>query len=319
MTKPLVAVVVGPTASGKTALAVEIAKAFDGEVVSADSMQIYKGMDIATAKPTEEEMQGITHHLISIIGADEVFSVNQFKLSATRAINDILEKGKLPVVAGGTGFYIDTLVNNTEFLDYEENDIREKLEKRLESEGIEVLHKELSDIDPETAERLHLNDEKRIIRALEVYYSTGKTISEQCRLSHLKESDFRFCIIGINALDRQVLYDRINLRVDKMLEEGLLKEAKNFFESEVSATAKQAIGYKELKPYFDGLCTLDEAVEKLKMETRRYAKRQLTWFRKRENINWIYIDGKTKDEIINEAKSIILSNKLAQMKGKGND
>ena len=307
MTKPLVAVVVGPTASGKTALAVEIAKAFDGEVVSADSMQIYKGMDIATAKPTQDEMQGIPHHLISIIGADEVFSVNHFKLEATKAIDGILSKGKLPVVAGGTGFYIDTLVNNTEFLDYEKNDIRERLLKRLANEGAEALHKELSGLDPETAERIHLNDEKRIIRALEVYYSTGKTISEQCRLSHLKESKYRFCIIGINALDRQILYDRINSRVEKMLEEGLLKEAKDFFESSVSATAKQAIGYKELKPYFDGITNLEEAVEKLKMETRRYAKRQLTWFRKRDNINWIYIDTKSKEEIISEALDIVRS------------
>ena len=309
MTKPLVAVVVGPTASGKTALAVEISKAFDGEVVSADSMQIYKGMNIATAKPTDEEMQGIPHHLISIIGADEVFSVNQFKTAATAAIEDILSRGKLPVVAGGTGFYVDTLVNNTEFLDYEDNGIREKLENRLAAEGIEALYKELSEIDPETAERLHLNDEKRIIRALEVYHSTGKTISEQCRLSHLNESKYRFCIIGITAEDRQLLYDRINIRVDKMLEEGLLEEAESFFENPVSATAKQAIGYKELKPYLDGESTLDEAVEKLKMETRRYAKRQLTWFRKRENINWIYIDGKSKADIIKEAADIIRSNK----------
>ena len=309
MTKPLVAVVVGPTASGKTALAVEIAKVFDGEVVSADSMQIYKGMDIATAKPAPDEMQGIPHHLISIIDADEEFSVNQFKNQATNAIDAILAKGKFPVVAGGTGFYVDTLVNNTEFLDYEKSDIRERLEQRLASEGAEALHKELFDVDPETAERLHLNDEKRIIRALEVYYSTGKTISEQCRLSHLNESKYRFCIIGINATDRQLLYDRINLRVDKMLEDGLLQEAKSFFESKVSATAKQAIGYKELKPYFDGVIKLEEAVEKLKMETRRYAKRQLTGFRKRENINWIYIDGKGKDEIVNEAVSIIRADK----------
>lgn len=309
MTKPLVAVVVGPTASGKTALAVEIAKVFDGEVVSADSMQIYKGMDIATAKPTLDEMQGIPHHLISIIGADEVFSVNQFKAAATDAIEAILAKGKLPVVAGGTGFYVDTLVNNTEFLDYEESDIRERLEQRLQTEGAEALHSELYEIDAETAERLHLNDEKRIIRALEVYYSTGKTISEQCRLSHLNESKYRFCIIGINANDRQLLYDRINMRVDKMLEAGLLEEARSFFEGEASSTARQAIGYKELKPYFDGECTLENAVEKLKMETRRYAKRQLTWFRKRENINWIYIDGKSKAEIVSDAVRIISSNK----------
>ena len=309
MNKPLVAVVVGPTASGKTSLAVELAKIFDGEVVSADSMQIYKGMDIATAKPDEEEMQGIPHHLISIIGADEVFSVNQFKLSATKAIDEILAKGKLPIVAGGTGFYIDTLVNNTEFLDYEENDIRHTLEDRVSREGIDSLLNELKEIDPETAQRLHENDEKRIIRAMEVYLSTGKTISEQCRLSHLNESDYRFCIIGINAENRQVLYDRINLRVDKMLEAGLLEEAESFFAGDASATAKQAIGYKELKPYFDGLCSLEEAVEKLKMETRRYAKRQLTWFRKRENINWIYIDGKDKAGIVKEAVDIINADK----------
>lgn len=308
MTKPLVAVVVGPTASGKTSLAVEIAKIFDGEVVSADSMQIYKGMDIATAKPTAEEMQGIPHHLISIVGADEEFSVNEFKNAATEAINDILSRNKLPVVAGGTGFYIDTLVNNTEFLDYEKSDIRAQLEKRYEQEGIKPLYGELCRVDSETAERLHENDTKRIIRALEVFYSTGKTISEQCRLSHLKESPYRFCIIGINANDRQVLYDRINLRVDLMLEAGLISEAQEFFSLPVSSTAKQAIGYKELKPYFDGLCSLEEATEKLKMETRRYAKRQLTWFRKRENINWIYIDGKTKAEIVSEAEDIIQSN-----------
>lgn len=305
MTKPLVAVVVGPTASGKTSLAVEIAKIFDGEVVSADSMQIYKGMDIATAKPTTEEMQGIPHHLISIVGADEVFSVNEFKTAATEAIEDILSRNKLPIVAGGTGFYIDTLVNNTEFLDYEKSDIRQKLEKRYEQEGIAPLYNELCDIDPETAERLHENDTKRIIRALEVYYSTGKTITEQCKLSHINESPYRFCIIGINANDRQVLYDRINARVDSMLEAGLLEETRDFFSMSASATARQAIGYKELKPYIDGFCSLDEATEKLKMETRRYAKRQLTWFRKRENINWIYIDSKTKIDIINEAKKII--------------
>lgn len=307
MTKPLVVIVAGPTASGKSALAVELAKRLDGEVVSADSMQIYKGMDIATAKPTEAEKEGIPHHLISIIAPDETYSVNEFKRDAVSAIDGILAKNKLPVVAGGTGFYIDTLVNNTEFLDYEKSDIRASLEKRAENEGISVLFAELKDIDPEAAKRLHENDVKRIIRALEVYFSTGKTITEQERLSHLEESPYRFCIIGINAVDRQLLYDRINLRVDKMLEAGLLEEAEEFFSSAISSTAKQAIGYKELKPYFDGLCTLEQATERLKMETRRYAKRQLTWFRKREGINWIYIDGKSKDEIVSEAVSIVRS------------
>lgn len=307
MTKPLVAVVVGPTASGKSALAVEIAKKYGGEVVSADSMQIYKGMDIATAKPAREEMQGIPHHLISIVEPTDSFSVNEFKIKATQAIEDILSRGKFPVVAGGTGFYVDTLVNNTEFLDYEKNDIRARLEEKAGQEGIAVLYGELKAIDPIAAERLHENDSKRIIRALEVYYSTGKTITEQERLSHLEESPYRFCIIGLNARDRQVLYNRINLRVDLMLEAGLISEAREFFSMPVSLTAKQAIGYKELKPYLDGLCSLDEAVERLKTETRRYAKRQLTWLRKRENINWIYIDSKSTDEIINEAFEIIKS------------
>lgn len=307
MTKPLVAVVVGPTASGKSALAVEIAKKYGGEVVSADSMQIYKGMDIATAKPAREEMQGIPHHLISIVEPTDSFSVNEFKIKATQAIEDILSRGKFPVVAGGTGFYVDTLVNNTEFLDYEKNDIRARLEEKAGQEGIAVLYGELKAIDPIAAERLHENDSKRIIRALEVYYSTGKTITEQERLSHLEESPYRFCIIGINARDRQVLYNRINLRVDLMLEAGLISEAREFFSMPVSLTAKQAIGYKELKPYLDGHCSLDEAVERLKTETRRYAKRQLTWLRKRENINWIYIDSKSTDEIINEAFEIIKS------------
>ncbi len=305
MIKPLVVIVVGPTASGKSALAVEIAKKFGGEVISADSMQIYKGMDIATAKPTEEEMQGVAHHLINIIEPYETYSVNEFKNDATELIEQILAKNKLPIVAGGTGFYIDTLVNNTEFLDYEKSDIRSILEKRAEAEGISALYGELKSIDPEAAAKLHENDTKRIIRALEVYHSTGKTITEQERLSHLEESPYRFCIIGINANNRQLLYDRINRRVDVMLKAGLLKEAEDFFALPVSSTAKQAIGYKELKPYFDGLCTLEDAVEKLKMETRRYAKRQLTWFRKRENINWIYIDGKSKDEIVSEACRII--------------
>ncbi|MBE6773499.1 MAG: tRNA (adenosine(37)-N6)-dimethylallyltransferase MiaA [Ruminococcaceae bacterium] len=307
MNKPLVAVVVGPTASGKTSLAIELAKLFDGEIVSADSMQIYKGMDIATAKPTKKEQEGIPHHLISIIGSDELFSVNEFKKSAIEAIDSILLKNKLPIVAGGTGFYIDTLVNNTEFLDYEKNGVRSELEKKAAEEGIASLYDELSEIDPDTARKLHLNDEKRIIRALEVYKSTGMTISDQCRLSHLNESDYRFCIIGINARDRQILYDRINLRVDLMLEAGLVEEAKQFFSSDVSATAKQAIGYKELKPWLDGLCSFEEAVEKLKMESRRYAKRQLTWFRKRDNINWIYIDGKSKEETVSQAADILRS------------
>lgn len=306
MKKPLAVVVVGPTASGKTSLAIEIAKKYGGEIVSADSMQIYKKMNIATAKPTEEELSQAKHHLISIIDADEEFSVAMYKERAIAAIKDIHSRGKLPVVAGGTGLYIDTLIKNTTFLDYGKTDIREKLEAEADERGVVSLYEKLREIDSETHSRLHVNDRKRIIRALELYYSTGKTITEQDKLSHIIESEFDWCIIGLTAEDRQFLYDRINLRVDMMLEEGLIEEAKEFFSADISKTAKQAIGYKELKPYFDGHVTLDEAVEKLKMETRRYAKRQLTWFRRNDKINWIKIDCLGGDEsLISKAAEII--------------
>ena len=305
MNKPLVAVVVGPTASGKTSLGIEIAEHFGGEIVSADSMQIYENMDIATAKPTESELARVKHHLIGFVPAGESFSVAKYKEKAIEAIDNILSRGKLPVVVGGTGLYIDTLIKNTEFLNYEESDIRINLEKRCDKEGIESLYNELKSVDPTTAQRLHINDTKRIIRALEVYYSTGMTISKQDELSHLNESKYRFCIIGLNAADRQFLYDRINLRVDVMLNDGLIAEAESFFKSDVSKTAAQAIGYKELKPYFDSFLTLDEAVEKLKMETRRYAKRQLTWFRRNKYIHWLNIDDYEKNELITKACEII--------------
>lgn len=305
MNKPLVAVVVGPTASGKTSLGIEIAKHFDGEVVSADSMQIYKNMDIATAKPTAEELSLVRHHLVGLLDPGEDFSVAKYKELAVSAIDDILSRGKLPVIVGGTGFYIDTLINNTEFLDYEKSNIRSELEKRAENEGIEALYVELMKVDEQTAKRLHINDIKRIIRALEVYYSTGQTISAQCELSHINESKYRFCVIGLTADDRQYIYDRINLRVDLMLEAGLIEEAERFFELNLGSTAKQAIGYKELKPYFDGHVSLSQASEKLKMETRRYAKRQLTWFRRNESIHWLSIDTMDKAELCNEACRII--------------
>lgn len=305
MNKPLVVVVLGPTASGKTSLGIEIAERFDGEIVSADSMQIYENMDVATAKPTPQEQSRVKHHLVGFVPMGEKFSVAKYKEKAIQVIDDILSKGKLPVVVGGTGLYIDTLINNTEFFDYQESDIRTKLEERCRKDGIEALFKELYEIDPVAAERLHINDTKRIIRALEVYYSTGKTISEQDKLSHENESKYHFCIIGLNAKDRQYLYDRINLRVDLMLESGLLEETKVFFDSDVSATAAQAIGYKELKPFIDSLVTLDEAIEKLKMESRRYAKRQLTWFRRNSSINWLYIDELSSQELIDTACRII--------------
>lgn len=308
MKKPLVVVIAGPTASGKTSLAIEIAKRLDGEIVSADSMQIYKDMNIATAKPSKDEMASVRHHLIGFLDCTEEYSVAMYKDDAVKAIKDILSRGKLPIVCGGTGLYIDTLVKNTKFFDYEKNDIRSGLEKDAEEKGIEYLFDKLSDVDPITASRLHLNDHKRIIRALEVYFSTGKTISEQEELSHIEESEFDWCIIGLTAEERQFLYDRINQRVDIMLDEGLLEEAEEFFSNLHSATARQAIGYKELKPYFDGEASLDASVEKLKMETRRYAKRQLTWFRKNPDINWICIDRTGERSIADIAIEIINKN-----------
>lgn len=305
MNKPLVVVVLGPTASGKTSLGIEIAEKFGGEIVSADSMQIYENMDIATAKPTPQELSRVKHHLIGFVPMGEQFSVAKYKEKAISTIDNILSEGKLPVVVGGTGFYIDTLVKNTEFFDYEESDLRAKLEERLEKEGAEALFQELKDIDPKAAEKLHINDNKRVIRALEVYHLTGKTITQQEEESHLKESKYNWCLIGLKANDRQFLYDRINKRVDIMLEMGLLKEAEEFFSSKISQTAAQAIGYKELKPYIDGFVTLDEALEKLKMESRRYAKRQLTWFRRNPDIHWLDIDADDGIKLIDKACDII--------------
>lgn len=303
--KPLVVVVVGPTAGGKSSLAIRIAKALDGEVISADSMQIYKKMDIATAKVTEEEADGVVHHLIDFVEPWESFSVARYKELANQCIEDILSRGKLPIIAGGTGFYVDTIVNNTSFLDYEKSDIREKLLSRLEKEGCEALYSELSELDNKSAEKIHVNDSKRIVRALELYYSTGLTMTHQRELSHLEESNYSFCIIGLNAENRKFLYDRIDSRVDIMLKNGLVDEAKQFFASNYSSTAKQAIGYKELLPYLDGVISLSEATENLKRETRRYAKRQLSWFRRNEKINWLYIDRESADSLLKKSLNII--------------
>ncbi|MBE6783314.1 MAG: tRNA (adenosine(37)-N6)-dimethylallyltransferase MiaA [Ruminococcaceae bacterium] len=303
MEKIKIVTVVGPTASGKTSLAVKLAQLFDGEVISADSMQVYKGMDIATAKPDEKEMCGIPHHLISIISPDEEFSVSRFKEMAENAAKDISSRGKLPILAGGTGLYVDTLLNNTTFLDNTKNDeIRALLQSRIEKEGNESLYKELLEKDPEAAEKIHPNNSLKIIRALEIFYSSGSTLTEQNVHSHENESIFESLIIGLNALDRDVLYNRINMRVDIMIENGLVEETRKFFETETASTACQAIGYKELKPYIDGNLSLEEAAENLKQSTRRYAKRQLTWFRRNEKIRWFNIDEFSPEELVKEAE-----------------
>ena len=299
MKKIPVIAVVGPTASGKTSLSIEIAKHFSGQVVSADSMQIYEKMNIATAKPTDDEMQGIKHHLIGFQPIDKKFSVAEYVTLGKECIEKIHNQGDLPVVAGGTGLYVDSLLQNIQFSKEENNtEIREELTEIFDSKGAEFMLEFLREIDPQTAEKLHLNDKSRIIRALEIYKATGKTMTEQKILSREEESPFDVLYIGINYRDRNVLYERINRRVDIMMENGLLEEAKDFYNIPADKTACQAIGYKELAPYFNGEKTLEDCLESLKIETRHYAKRQLTWFRKNENINWIYPDDYENSEDI---------------------
>ena len=297
MNKKKVVFVVGPTASGKTGLAVSLAKKFSGEVISADSMQIYKGIHIASAAPDKDEMQGVPHHLLEFLDTDIQFSVADYVSAAKQKIDEIISRGNLPVIAGGTGLYISALLDNTEFIPEKvDSNLRAELEAELESVGAEEMLRRLSRIDPDTANRLHANDRRRIIRAFEVYKTTGITITQQNENSHLKESDIEPLVIGINFNDREKLYDRINKRVDIMLENGLLKEAQTVYNSNAKSGGFQAIGHKELFGYFEGKVTLEEAVELLKMQTRRYAKRQLTWFRRDERINWIFADGENPYE-----------------------
>lgn len=306
MDKIPVVAVVGPTASGKSDLAVEICRKFDGEAVCADSMQIYKGMDIATAKVTSEEMKGIPHHMVDFLDNTKSFSVADFQQMAGNAIADIHSRGKLPVIVGGTGLYIDTLLDNIRLTDDSfDADLREKLMKRAENEGAEVLLEEVRKIDPDYAEKLHSNNVKRIVRALEVWYTSGVTMTQQIEKSK-QVSPYDVCYIGLDAVDREFLYDRINRRVDIMLENGLEQEARDYLANCNNSTSAQAIGHKELKPYFDGEIAFEDAVENLKRATRRYAKRQLTWFRRNDRINWLFIDQySSKDELYKKAFEII--------------
>ncbi len=303
---PLIAIV-GPTASGKTSLAVEICKRLGGEAVSCDSMQIYKGMNIATAKPTAHEMQGIPHHLIGFQSPDEPFSVAKYCDMAKEKIIDITQRGKKAVLVGGTGLYYSALTDNIEFLEEETDfEYREELKKEAEKNGAQVLLDKLFTIDPEAAKQLHVNNVGRIIRALEIHHTTGKTKTMQNEQSKSNPTPFCTTAICLDARDRHFLYARINKRVDIMLENGLLNEAEEFFGSPLGRTARQAIGYKELDPYFKREKTLDECIENLKMQTRRYAKRQLTWFRRDPKINFLYIDDYASgDELLQAACNII--------------
>ena len=290
MDKQFIVVVCGPTASGKTALSVELAKRLSGEIISADSMQIYKGMDIATAKPTKEEKQGIPHYLMDFLDPHDSFSVADYVKAAHGIIADIAARGKLPIITGGTGLYISSLIDNLSFEETEcDYAYRDELRKLAQENGNGFLLGMLREADPETAEKLHENNLNRIIRALEVYKTTGKTMSEQQRLSRLAPSPYEPCMIQLDY-DRETLYDRINRRVDIMLAEGLIDEARQFMKQSDYPTAAQAIGYKELVPYFEGKAELCECLDKIKQESRHYAKRQLTWFRRVDGIQWVETD-----------------------------
>ncbi len=286
--KPKVIVICGPTASGKTALSIELAKQLNTEIVSADSMQIYKDMNIGSAKPTLQEMQGIKHYMLDFVSPDERYSVADYKKQATTCIEEILKKGKIPIVVGGTGLYIDSLIYNIEYdeIEYDEK-YRKELEEIAKNEGLDVLYDRAKEIDPEAIKSISKNDKKRIIRILEIYKATGKTKTEQEILSRKNEVPYDYKVFAIN-MDRQVLYDRINKRVDIMVEQGLIEEVKMISEKyKKYPIAMQALGYKEIKQYLDGNLTKEEAIEKIKQETRRYAKRQLTWFRKNKQTIWL--------------------------------
>lgn len=284
--------VVGPTASGKTKLAAALAHKLSGEVVSADSMQIYKRMDIGTAKPTEEEKSGIPHHMIDVAEPWESYSAARYVDEATRICDDILSRRKLPIVAGGTGLYVDNLVRGTDFAETQEDlEYRKKLFSLYEKEGAEKLHKMLEEVDPQRAGEIHPNNVKRVIRALEVYSISGKPISRHDEETRKKPPKYDAVFIGLCFSDREKLYERINLRVDRMFDEGLEEEVRKLLESGVSkdATSMQAIGYKELADFIAGKCGKEEAKDAVKQATRRYAKRQMTWFKRNKNINWIDI------------------------------
>lgn len=295
-------VVAGATASGKTALSVELAKRLSGEIVSCDSMQIYKGMDIGTAKPTKSEMQGIPHHMLDILEPSENFSVADFCDMAREIIADIARRGNLPILTGGTGLYIDSLINNVEFAEETgTGNIRDELFEVAEKEGNAAVYEILLKIDPDYAKIVHPNNLKRVIRAIELYKTTGMTVTEHNKLPKTPiYKSVCFCI----AWDREILYDRINKRVDQMIENGLCEEAKSLYDKygRQKFTAFAGIGYKELFDYLDGKKTLSEAIEEIKQGTRRYAKRQLSWFRRNDKIHWLTPDGNMVENAIDIIK-----------------
>ena len=295
-------IIAGPTASGKTALAVELSKRLNGEVVSADSMQIYDSVSVGTARPTVEEMDGVPHHLLGFLPLQEKYSVARYLEDAHAVFADIVSRGRIPVMCGGTGLYIQSFIENRQLFEQEPNPaLRQELTALADEQGAEALVERLRRVDPESAARLHSNDRNRIIRALEVYYTTGRTIGEQDRLSRSCPSPYSPCLFVLDFHDRQRLYERINRRVDGMLKNGLLEEARRILATDRDATVTQAIGYKEFDAYFTGVLTLDEAADRLRQQTRRYAKRQLSWFRRMDGHTLWVDDAQSAEALAEEA------------------
>jgi len=303
--KAKVIVICGPTASGKTALSIEVAKKINGEIISCDSMQIYKDMNIGTAKPTKEEMGEIKHYLIDYVLPTERYSVAEYKKDAKKAIKEVIEKGKTPIIVGGTGLYVDSLIYEIEYPEIKfDEEYRKKLEKEVEEEGLEKLYEKAKKIDPIAIQKISKTDKKRILRVLEIYHATGKTKTEQEIISRQKEPEYDYKVYGL-LWDRQKLYDRINLRVDIMIEQGLIEEVKTILKKYSKfPTAMQGLGYKEVVQYLNKEITKEEMIEKIKQETRRYAKRQMTWFRKNKQTIWLNAEDKQNNiNIISEGIS----------------
>ena len=301
--------IAGPTASGKTALAVELAKELGGEVVSCDSMQVYRRMNIGTAKPTPEEMQGIPHHMLDVAEPWEDFSVSRYCELATPIVEDILSRGKTAIIAGGTGLYMDSLIQGNAFAPFPSTGVRERLEAQADAEGMEAMLAWLRSLDPDSAARLHLSDRKRILRALEVYLETGETITAHNRRTQALPPRFRPLWLGLDFAGRGELYRRIDLRVEEMLRQGLLEEIRELLASGIppKCTAMQAIGYKEFVEAVQGSLPVEQAVEEVKKSSRHYAKRQLTWFRRNKALHWL-TRGPDSPEILEAARQILREN-----------
>ncbi|MBQ3505083.1 MAG: tRNA (adenosine(37)-N6)-dimethylallyltransferase MiaA [Oscillospiraceae bacterium] len=298
--------IAGPTASGKTALAVELAKELNGEVVSCDSMYVYRRMDIGTAKPTMEERQGIVHHMIDVCDPEEDFSVSRYCRMAAPIVDDIVARGKTAIIAGGTGLYMDSLIRGNDFAPFPSTGVRERLEAETDRVGMDAMMVHLRSVDPEAAARIH--DRKRLIRALEVYYETGETITAHNIKTQAIPPKYTPLWLGLDFADRAALYRRIDSRVDIMLEQGLVEEIRSLLQSGISpkCTAMQAIGYKEFVAALEGQCSIAEAAQEVRKASRHYAKRQLTWFRRNKEIHWLFRkEGEAGAEILSQTRRVL--------------